>query len=212
MRAKGVAEIDNGVAKFIDANGIGDYIAFGRNEFRRLDHKEGMVKRLFLVVMIGLAIVVSGCSSTKKGTDLEQSSGSTPGTKAPGGEDSSTDGTGDRSVSTENMLGLKTIYFDFDQYNLRDDTKNALDKNAQILMANSKTRIVIEGHCDERGTTEYNLALGEKRATTASDYLIRLGVDPAQISIISYGEERPADSGHDEAAWAKNRRDQFVPR
>jgi peptidoglycan-associated lipoprotein len=110
------------------------------------------------------------------------------------------------------LAALKTIYFDFDKYNLRDDAKRTLEGNAKVLMANPRARIVIEGHCDERGTTEYNLALGERRASTARDYLIRLGVAASQISIISYGEERPVSLGHDEDSWATNRRGEFGPR
>ncbi len=171
------------------------------------------MNRLFIVVMIGLALVAGGCGGgAKKGGELESSPRVSTDKTTPEGESSSTDGTGDRSVSRDNLLGLKTIYFDFDKYNLRDDTKSTLDKNAKILMANPKVQIVIEGHCDERGTTEYNLALGEKRATAARDYLIRLGVDASQISIISYGEERPVDPGHDETAWSQNRRGEFVPK
>jgi peptidoglycan-associated lipoprotein len=77
-------------------------------------------------------------------------------------------------------------------------------------MNNSQEKIVIEGHCDERGTAEYNIALGERRAKSVKRYLINLGVDSSQLSTISYGEERPADPGHNEAAWAKNRRAEFV--
>lgn len=102
-----------------------------------------------------------------------------------------------------------TIYFDFDKYNLRSDAKAGLDKNYQLLKQFPNAIIKIEGHCDERGTIEYNLSLGEKRAKAAQDYLIGLGVEPHRISIISYGKERPVDPRHNEEAWAKNRRAEF---
>jgi peptidoglycan-associated lipoprotein len=105
---------------------------------------------------------------------------------------------------------LETVYFDFDKYNLKSDAKARLAVNARVLESNPEVTILIEGHCDERGTEEYNLALGERRAKSARDYLIDLGVAASRIRTISYGEERPADPGHNEAAWDKNRRADFV--
>lgn len=105
---------------------------------------------------------------------------------------------------------LKTVYFDFDKYNLRPDAKAALDADFNLLQQFPDVIVKIEGHCDERGTVEYNLSLGEKRAKSAQDYLVGLGIDPERISIISYGKERPVDPGHSEEAWAKNRRAEFV--
>jgi len=105
---------------------------------------------------------------------------------------------------------LQNIYFDFDRYFLRPEAKEILAKNAEYLKANPSVKTKIEGHCDERGTVEYNLALGEKRARSAMEYLINLGIEPKRISIISYGKERPVDPDHNEEAWAKNRRDEFV--
>jgi len=106
-------------------------------------------------------------------------------------------------------MELLNIYFDFDRYFLRPESKTTLEKSARILKANPQIKIKIEGHCDERGTVEYNLALGEKRARAARDYLVNLGIDPGRISVISYGKERPVDMGHNEDAWQKNRRDEF---
>jgi len=104
---------------------------------------------------------------------------------------------------------FKTVYFDFDKFSLRTDAKAALDFNFNLLNEFPDVIVKIEGHCDERGTVEYNLALGEKRAKAAMDYLTGLGINPARVSIISYGKERPVDPGHNEAAWSKNRRDEF---
>jgi peptidoglycan-associated lipoprotein len=105
----------------------------------------------------------------------------------------------------ENKL-LKDIHFDFDKYNIRPGDAEILNENAVLLKKYSKVKIQIEGHCDERGTVEYNLALGERRANATKNYLVSLGVSADRISTISYGKERPLDPGHNEEAWAKNRR------
>jgi len=105
---------------------------------------------------------------------------------------------------------FRIVYFDFDKYNLRSDARDALEHNARLLKDNPDARVLIEGHCDERGTVEYNLALGEKRAKSAKDYVKSLGVDAGRMNIISYGKERPKALGHDESAWGKNRRAKFT--
>jgi len=107
-------------------------------------------------------------------------------------------------------LELSRIHFDFDKYHIRSGDAKILEKNAEALKAYPDERVKIEGHCDERGTNEYNLSLGERRAIAASDYLVRLGIEKKRISIISYGEERPLVPEHNESAWAKNRRAEFV--
>lgn len=99
------------------------------------------------------------------------------------------------------------VYFDFDKYDLSPEARAQLDKQAAWLKQYPNITVTVEGNCDERGTREYNLALGERRATSAKNYLVALGVDPNRIQTISYGKERPAVPGSDEAAWAQNRRD-----
>jgi peptidoglycan-associated lipoprotein len=101
---------------------------------------------------------------------------------------------------------LKDIHFDFDRYDIRPGDAEILKGNATLLTKYPKVKIQIEGHCDERGTVEYNLALGERRANSAKKYLISLGIASDRISAISYGKERPLDPGHNEETWAKNRR------
>jgi len=101
---------------------------------------------------------------------------------------------------------LKDIHFEFDKYDIRPGDVAILKQNAEILKKYPKVKIQVEGHCDERGTNEYNLALGERRANSTKNYLISLGVSTERISTISYGEEKPLDPGHGEEAWAKNRR------
>ena len=105
---------------------------------------------------------------------------------------------------------LKDIHFDFDKYNIRREDTEILKGNAALLKKNPKIKIQIEGHCDERGTVEYNLALGERRANNTKKYLTSLGISADRISTISYGKERPLDPGHNEEAWARNRRAHIV--
>jgi len=105
---------------------------------------------------------------------------------------------------------LKDIRFDFDRYDVRPEDVGILKENAALLAKYTRMKVQIEGHCDERGTAEYNLALGERRANSAKKYLVSLGIPEGRISTISYGKERPLDPGHNEEAWAKNRRAHFV--
>jgi len=103
-------------------------------------------------------------------------------------------------------------FFDLDSYALRDDAKVALDLAAKLLRDKADVNVTLEGHCDERGTVEYNQALGEKRANAARDYLVNAGVSAERVQTLSYGKERPFAEGHDESAWAQNRRAHFVLR
>jgi len=106
---------------------------------------------------------------------------------------------------------FETVYFDFDKSDIRQDGRDVLKKNADVIQkGKAGIKVQIAGNCDERGSAEYNLALGERRAKAAQQYLTTLGVAADRLSIISYGKEKPAVDGHDEAAWAKNRRDDFV--
>jgi peptidoglycan-associated lipoprotein len=117
----------------------------------------------------------------------------------------------EKSAAEWNAMGvLETVYFDFDKSDLTDETRAALRANAEWLRGHSSYGVVIEGHCDERGTIEYNLALGQRRAQTVRDYLTSLGVQGSRMRTKSYGEERPVDPGHTEEAWARNRRAEFV--
>ena len=105
---------------------------------------------------------------------------------------------------------LKEIHFDFDKYNIRPGDAKILDANAAWLKSNANNLVLIEGHCDERGTAEYNLALGERRAKSTMNYLVAQGVQASRVTIISYGKERPLCTEHNEACWAKNRRANFL--
>ena len=116
-----------------------------------------------------------------------------------------------RTLEELNKMGyLKKVHFDFDKYFIRDDMKPVLEQNAQWLLGHSTVVITIDGHCDERGTEEYNMALGEKRADAAKKYLMNLGVPAEQMKTVSYGKTRPLVKGVDEESYYMNRRDEFT--
>ena len=114
------------------------------------------------------------------------------------------------SATTQLQSALEKIYFDFDSSDLSASARETLSKNAAALKKAASARIRIEGNCDENGSAEYNLALGERRAKAAQQYLVTLGVSPDRLSTISYGKEKPAVQGSDESAWKQNRRDEFI--
>jgi peptidoglycan-associated lipoprotein len=105
---------------------------------------------------------------------------------------------------------LKPVYFDLDSSEVNADGRKALQENANLMRKNLQWQVTVEGHCDERGTAEYNLALGERRAIAARTYLISLGIPAERVRVVSYGKEFPFEPGHDEAAWSRNRRAHFV--
>ncbi|WP_026842124.1 peptidoglycan-associated lipoprotein Pal [Citrifermentans bremense] len=115
-----------------------------------------------------------------------------------------------KGAAQEVQLELQKVYFNFDSSDLSEEARGSLSKNAEYLNRQAGTKVRIEGNCDERGSDDYNMALGERRAKSAKDYLVNLGIASDRLSTISYGEEKPADPSHDESAWAKNRRDEFV--
>jgi peptidoglycan-associated lipoprotein len=183
-----------------------------------------MRKTFFILPFTALCILsllfVSGC--TKK-TVLKEEAAAKEGKAAAESKPQQTAAKGDADakakpakesaagVSSKNLYEMADIRFDFDAYTLKDESRETLKKHAEWLNKNQKVAITIEGYCDERGTAEYNLALGERRAAEAKKYIVKLGVAEKRVSTVSYGKERPLDPGHDEAAWAKNRRDRFAP-
>jgi peptidoglycan-associated lipoprotein len=108
------------------------------------------------------------------------------------------------------MFESESIYFEFDSSALLPAAQQVLSQKADYMFANGDATVTIEGHCDERGTNAYNMALGQRRADAAKDFMVNLGIDATRLTTISYGEEQPVDYGHNEEAWAKNRRDHFV--
>ncbi len=115
-----------------------------------------------------------------------------------------------KAASGTKVSGLNRIHFDFDKSDIKSDAKKTLDDNASWLKKNKDTKITIEGHCDERGTEEYNIALGHRRANAAKSYLVSLGIESKRMTSKSYGEEKPLETCHNESCWWKNRRAEFV--
>lgn len=162
---------------------------------------------LVWLLVVALAVFVAGCGGKKAveppPTDIEQA----PEVEPPVEQEKPVVREEPKEIP---MPVMDDVFYAFDKYNLTDESKRTLEQNSSELKRASDVAIIIEGHCDERGTKSYNLALGEKRAKAARDYLVSLGVSGSRITIISYGKERPFDPGHNEAAWAKNRRAHFV--
>lgn len=152
---------------------------------------------LAILILLVLFLACSGCSRKIVKPDMPGS----PGMSAPYSQ-----GQIDEQAMQMVQAELKVIYFDYDKYALSPEAQSATQYNAEVLKRAPNVRVVAEGHCDERGTAEYNLALGDRRARSVLDYLTALGIDPGRLSIVSYGSELPVDPGHNEAAWAKNRR------
>jgi peptidoglycan-associated lipoprotein len=193
------------------------------------------MRRILLLMLIwtvacGLAMNVGGCAKKKMTAEEEmggaavEEKGPQPG--EPGYEKIYEESMAAKQESLEaqpapmeqeakvlegrTSAPLLPIYFDFDKSNIRQDQRERLEKNAEYLKQNRMVKVRIEGNCDERGTNEYNVALGERRANSAKKYLMNLGIHGDRLHTISFGEEKPLLHGHDEYSWAQNRRDDFV--
>ena len=171
-----------------------------------------LILGLFTAMLVAMGLGAVGCS--KKTGDpsdiIEQTDGQGDG------RDGSNDGSGNGDnggVDVTDMDGVPTeladVFFEYDMYELPADMRRVLQGNARYLKAHSSARLTLEGHCDERGTNEYNLALGQRRAEAVKDYLVDLGVEASRLQTISYGEERPFEMGQNESAWRQNRRVHF---
>jgi peptidoglycan-associated lipoprotein len=180
-----------------------------------------------LIIGVALTCVVAGCKKNPNTvTPLPGRAGKAPKDIGPGGILEPGKGTG----TTENPSGISqaderghvgwpedakmfetdTVYFDFDSSAVKASEKSKIEKVADYFKSNSGHAVKVEGHCDERGTEEYNRSLGERRALAVRELLVRAGIAPERIETISYGEDRPAEVGHNESAWKKNRRGVFV--
>jgi peptidoglycan-associated lipoprotein len=173
-----------------------------------------MSKSSFLIlIVLAVALAIPGCSKNKRtesdGYPVAVEKSDIPDARR--GQGSGSDRLPVRPTRTEDadQGALKTIYFDFDRSNIRPDQRSILDANKDYLAANPQKKVVIEGHCDERGTKEYNFALGERRANSVREYLILMGIDASRLAVVSKGEDQPAQSGTGESVWAKNRRTEF---
>ena len=164
------------------------------------------------LVVLFLASGIVGCATTPPATQdsMVDQTDMSQQADAKSAVDTTEDTMKSEAVPSHmDMAAMENIYFDFDKFTLSAEARKTLADNAEYLKANSGTQVVIEGHCDERGSDEYNLALGESRALAAKNYLVSLGVSAKQLSVISYGEEKPAAMGSHEEAGAKNRRAEF---
>ena len=167
-----------------------------------------MNKQLSIVLLAGMFGLMVGCSSATKEEDANAQSGaaSSDTTKGAdvGGAGSATEMTG------ADALSKRVIYFEFDSSDVSSEAREIISAHAQNLSQNGSLSVVLEGHADERGTREYNIALGERRAKAVKQLLVVQGVQSSQIQVISFGEERPAAVGHSESAWSLNRRTELL--
>ncbi|HCD37013.1 peptidoglycan-associated lipoprotein Pal [Chlorobium phaeovibrioides] len=154
-----------------------------------------------------LLMITAGCSSKSAVAPTDTADTYTPPAAPPAAVVSTPGGYGFDEYQTG---PLGDVFYEFDSSELSADAEDQLKQNAAWMGANAAAATLVEGHCDERGTSEYNIALGERRAGNAKEYMVRLGVPAASIETMSYGEEKPFAPGHDESAWSKNRRAHFV--
>jgi peptidoglycan-associated lipoprotein len=160
---------------------------------------------LGLIVLVFALAMAGGCAKKVASTPA----GSSAAGAGDGGAAAPSGIANQEQLQAIDKLGANRIYFAFDKSDLTDESKGVLTEKAELLKAFPALSMLIEGHCDERGTNEYNMALGERRARSAYDYLVMMGIEPTRLSVISYGEEYPAVPGSNEEAWAKNRRCEF---
>jgi len=163
----------------------------------------------WLVVVLAVAVLFSACAK-KQVAPVKEVAPAPQVIPPPIQEPTMPPAEKQPPVIEEKPIALEDIFFDLEKYNIKDQYKSVLTKNAELLMSSSSKKLLVEGHCDERGTSEYNMALGERRAKAVIDFYTSYGVKGDRLTWISYGKERPFDPGHDEAAWAKNRRAHMV--
>lgn len=164
------------------------------------------VKTIVPVLLCVSVLTLAGCGSKKEADTALQ-----PPVQSEGlGTEESLDSQPLAINEGRTTEGMLPVYFDFDSSDVRKDQVNRIEVNAEFIKSNADYEIRIEGNCDPRGTNEYNMALGERRALSAKNYLVNLGISEAKLTTVSYGEERMLLHGHDELSWAQNRRDDFV--
>jgi peptidoglycan-associated lipoprotein len=161
-----------------------------------------------IITLFAALGVLAACETAPNTSGDAAGTGASSSTSSSSSSSADSSGSGSEQMTiTDELIEIgDRVLFGFDSYELTSEAKSTLAKQASFLAANPSVRITIEGHCDERGTREYNLALGESRASATRDYLVAQGVNPARIKIISYGKERPAVIGSNEDAWRYNRR------
>jgi peptidoglycan-associated lipoprotein len=168
---------------------------------------KGNTMRFKFLALFAAVLLVGACETAPEESATTGGSGSSSASSSSSAETTSTAPSIAPGSPEDFVVNVgDRVFFDFDQYNLKGAARETLEKQAAWLKRYPGVEITIEGHCDERGTREYNLALGERRANAARDYLIALGVSPDRLRTISYGKERPVALAHTESAWAQNRR------
>lgn len=173
--------------------------------------RSSIVGRNAALVLLGAVLVLGGCSSKKSTTGVDGTDASKLGENGMGaGGDSSLTQLQKGTLGGGDHGPLTDIHFGYNEYTIQPQDGSILRSNASWLQSNPATRVQVEGHCDERGSEEYNMALGAKRAQAAKDYLVTLGIAGSRVSTISYGKELPLCTEHDESCWAQNRRDHFA--
>lgn len=168
---------------------------------------------LLILLIVSVAFSLTACHKKKAEFEPTTSAPTTaenPGEQQPSTPRTTTEGPMTTDLVDEVSRQMQPVFYDYNRYDIREDQIPALQNNAKVLKQNATVSVLIEGHCDERGTEEYNLALGERRAGAAKDFLVSLGIPDTRLSTISYGESRPFAQGHDEQSWSQNRRAQFV--
>ena len=154
---------------------------------------------------------IAGCGGKKKTTPPPQPQvQQTPERQAPPPVQQRQAPIQEERQTVPSDLKFATVYFDYDESIIRTDQRGSMRSNAELLQRYPSVKVLVEGHCDERGSDEYNMALGQRRADTAKQYLVEYGIAGSRINTVSYGESRPVDRGQNESSWAKNRRTEFV--
>jgi peptidoglycan-associated lipoprotein len=167
------------------------------------------MRKLWMIALVP-ALILGAYGCAKKAEMKTPATGQGQGQENTGFQQEGAGDAASRAGGGGTPLPLERVYFEYDRATLTASAKETLKKDYEILKANSGAKLVIEGHCDERGSVEYNLSLGERRAESVKNYLVQLGLAPASVSTISYGEERPLVNENSEAAWTKNRRGELV--
>jgi peptidoglycan-associated lipoprotein len=177
--------------------------------------------KLFILPLLATSVIMTGCASRKPAATVDSTQGLSNSTGDSGLTVSTQGLSEDAALSAQNLAGAsakgvteankqylakRVVYFDYDSSDLTNQDYLTLQAHAQFLMANANSRVALTGHTDERGTREYNLALGERRAKAVESFLVANGVNPSQLEPVSYGKEMPINAGHNEAAWKENRR------
>jgi peptidoglycan-associated lipoprotein len=183
-----------------------------------MDESKSASSTLMLCTTAALLVLLGGCQTTPKtestGVAVEERTPSTSSTtttsSSSGSVTGSATGTMNPLKDPRSMLSKRSVFFDFDRYEVKDEFKPLVEAHAKYLAGNKGARMTVQGNCDERGSREYNIALGQRRADQVKRMMALYGATDVQIETVSFGKEKPRNLGHDEAAWAENRRDDMV--